>query len=214
MAEPELPLTRHAMVWVEPDAWSAVLDEHGVGDADPLLAEWAVNRWPLVVRSHACGDPPHLLALGLPLPPSHGKKRFAFRFDAHIVERSERPPLIADAAAIAPAEWRSSLAALVLLDPYTRCFGSLAWELLTGLPYVTAESDIDLLLCVGSAGEADHLGREIARIDIRAPMRLDGEFVTPGGWAVQWREWHSGEEALLVKTREGPQLLSRDRIFA
>jgi phosphoribosyl-dephospho-CoA transferase len=205
-------LPRHQMVWVEPSAWPIVLAQHEPLDADPLINMWAGNGWPLVVRSRGCDEAAHLLALGIPLPPSHGKKRCAFRVDADLVIRTEGPPLVALATAVAPPSWRDSISSITRLDAGTRCFGSLGWEYLTGLSYLTPESDLDLLWDVASEAEADQLARDIARIDNQSPMRIDGEFVALSG-GIQWREWHSNVPAVMAKTLVGPRLLPREQAF-
>ena len=204
---------RHQMVWVEPSAWEAVLQEHGALDADPLIRNWAANGWPLVVRSRTCEEQAQLLPAGIPVPPAHGKKRYAFRIDADLVIRAEEPPLVALAATVAPRSWRSSISAVAELNAGTRCFGSLCWEYLTGLSYLTPESDLDLLWQVASEPEADQLGRGIAQIDGRSPTRIDGEFITPAAAGIQWREWHSAAPTLMAKTPVGPRLLARDQAF-
>jgi len=206
-------LPRHQMLWVEPGAWEAALEGHQALEAGPLVRDWAANGWPLVARSRSCEESAHLLAAGLPVPPAHGKKRYAFGIDAEFVVRAEEPPLVALAATVAPRSWQGSIAAVAVLDPGTRCFGSLCWEYLTGLPYLTAESDLDLLWQVASEDEADRLGREIARIDTQSPTRIDGEFVTPSGAGIQWREWHSSAPKLMAKTPDGPRLLARELAF-
>ncbi|UZK66303.1 malonate decarboxylase holo-[acyl-carrier-protein] synthase [Sphingomonas sp. M1-B02] len=214
MVEQRLHLARHQMVWVEPDAWSEMLAARGAPNEDALIQGWAESGWPLIARSRNCEDRDDLLALGIPLPPSNGKGRHAFRLGAQAVSHTEKPPLLAHAAAAAPPPWLHSISSLLLLDPHTRCFGSLAWEFLTGLPYVTSGSDLDLLWFVGSPDEADRLASAIASIDHDAFVSLDGELITPDGGGIQWREWHANEPVVLVKMPGGPQLLPRDRIFA
>jgi phosphoribosyl-dephospho-CoA transferase len=56
---------------------------------------------------------------------------------------------------------------------------------------------------------ADTLGVRIAEIAESAPMRIDGEFVTPAGVGVQWREWRSSARQLAVKGHEGVRLADR-----
>ena len=204
---------RHQMVWVEPSAWEAVLQEHDALDSGPLIRDWAANGWPLVVRSRTCEEHAQLLPAGIPVPPEHGKRRYAFRIDADLVIRAEEPPLVALAATVAPQSWRSSIAAVAELESGTRCFGSLCWEYLTGLSYLTPESDLDLLWQVASESEADRLGRDIAHIDGQSPTRIDGEFITPAAAGIQWREWHSAAPTLMAKTPSGPQMLARDQAF-
>lgn len=180
----------------------------------PLVADWAERGWPLVVRRPVCADLPGSLPVGLPLPPALGKLRLAFLVPQGAVVEHRAPPLLADAAPVAPAPWRATIAALLRHDPRTRCYGSLAWQHLTGLDYLTPSSDLDLLWTVPDRQAADALVTTLAAIDSAAPMRIDGEMVAAQGQAVQWREWASGAGEVLVKSAEGAGLMARDRVFA
>ena len=83
-----------------------------------------------------------------------------------------------------------------------RVFGSLAWQKLTGLDYLTACSDLDLLLPLPRS-DLTRLTAELAAIEAAAPMRLDGELVRADGAAVNWREIHAGVPDVLVKSASG-----------
>jgi phosphoribosyl-dephospho-CoA transferase len=99
-------------------------------------------------------------------------------------------------------------------DTSCRCFGSLAWQYLTGLSYLTDTSDLDLLVECRSSADAMRATALLNDIAERAPMRIDAELVTPCGTAVQWREWLSGNPELLVKSHAGSALIAREALFA
>ena len=187
----------------------------GRGDLahEPLLAAWAQRGWPLIARRPVCEDVPGTVPLGLPLPPAREKRRLTLRLAPEDLVDSAPPPTLADARAAAPEAWRNTIASLLALDPQVRCFGSLAWQHLTGLAYLTAESDLDLLWRVDTAEAADALAGRIAEIAERAPMRIDGEFVTPAGVGVQWREWRSPARELVAKDRDGVRLADRAELL-
>jgi phosphoribosyl-dephospho-CoA transferase len=103
---------------------------------------------------------------------------------------------------------------MVSQDAETRCFGSLAWEAMTGLPYLTPGSDLDLLWTVENAVAADALTDRIARLAQSAPMRIDGELLFRSGRAVQWREWRSGTAQVLAKQTDGVAMVARDAVAA
>jgi phosphoribosyl-dephospho-CoA transferase len=214
MADLPLRLPRHQLVWIEPAAWrEALRGREELADL-LLVADWADKRWPLILRSAGCQDIGAGIPLGLPLPPLHGKLRLSFEFSSDAVARTSPPPLLADAMSAAPATWRESIMEVVLGDPDTRCFGSLAWQCLTGLPYLSKTSDLDLLWDVASPGEASALATRIAHIALRAPMQIDGELLTPKGLAVQWREWLSDAPELMTKSIDGAALIARGQVFA
>jgi phosphoribosyl-dephospho-CoA transferase len=147
------------------------------------------------------------VGLGLPLPPSVRKRRIAVLMQpADIV--STKPPLSLSAVlGAAPGAWQRSMESVVSLAQRhgveARVFGSLSWQVLTGLEYLTASSDVDLLLPFLRRGDVTGLTESLAAIERDAPMRLDGELVRADGAAVNWRELHTGARDVLVKTIHG-----------
>jgi len=92
-----------------------------------------------------------------------------------------------------------------------RVFGSAAWEAQTGLGYLRADSDLDLLAEPTTRAELKSVLALLQRTQERVAMRLDGEIVFPGGDAVAWREWASvnSESRMLVKNVSRVALVSR-----
>ncbi|MCK1309459.1 malonate decarboxylase holo-[acyl-carrier-protein] synthase [Bradyrhizobium sp. 45] len=202
-------LARHSMVKVTAAGWTAVMKRYPELASEPIVAGWAHVGRPLVVRRPACSDTAGLVPLGLPLPPSHGKRRIAVSLAAADIVAFAQPPLLADAVAAAPPAWRETIEKLVQLLPETRAYGSLAWQHLTGLPYLSEGSDLDLLWPLSSADKTGILLSDIARIAKQSPMRLDGEITGPAG-GVQWREL-TGTDAdeVLVKSPAGVTTTTR-----
>lgn len=207
-------LARHSMVKVSAAGWTAVMKRYPELASEPIIAGWANAGRPLVVRRPACSHTAGLVPLGLPLPPSHGKRRIAISLTAADIVASAPPPLLAKAATAAPAAWRETIERLLELLPETRSYGSLAWEHLTGLSYLSDGSDLDLLWPLPSADHAGALLSGIARIAKQAPMRLDGEITGPAG-GVQWREL-TGTDAdeILVKGTAGVTTTTRAAFLA
>ncbi|MBP1096615.1 malonate decarboxylase holo-[acyl-carrier-protein] synthase [Bradyrhizobium diazoefficiens] len=196
-------LARHTMVKASAAGWAAVMSRHPELASEPIIDGWARADRPLIVRRPACSDAAGMIPLGLPLPPSHGKRRIAFALAPGDIIASAPPPSLADAAAAAPARWRETIGLLLQLLPETRTFGSLAWQHLTGLPYLSDSSDLDLLWPLSSARQTDTLPSDIGRIANQAPMRLDGEIVGRAG-GVQWRELiGADDDEVLVKGPAG-----------
>ena len=204
-------LRRHDLVFVSPAAWRAMLESHPDLAQEPLVAGWADRGWPLIVRRVVPGEAKGL-PLGLPLPPSDGKRRLAFVMQPGDVIATAPPPLLRTAMDAASPAWRPTMERLVDLavahDGEARVFGSLAWRLVTGLDYLTVRSDLDILLPLPPAGDVTRLTGELAAFEIAAPMRLDGELVRSDGAAVNWRELHDGSQEVLVKTIRDAALAS------
>ncbi|GAB6843596.1 malonate decarboxylase holo-[acyl-carrier-protein] synthase [Methylorubrum rhodinum] len=204
-------LRRHDLVRVDPTAWAALLADRPDLAGVPPLPGWAASGWPLIVRRLAPGEDRARVPLGLPLPPALGKRRIGFGLPPAVLTPGPAPTL-AEARAAAPPAWHPTLDALIALGArhglVPRPFGGLLWQALTGLPYLTATSDLDLLWPLAGPLPKTFLD-DLAAIAAAAPMRLDGEIVLPDGGGVQWREWHeAGDGEVLVKHRERLEMRS------
>ncbi len=205
---PDRP-TRHTLVWLSAHAdWRA-----DVAACEPRLAAWFAQGLPAMVARRAVDDPDPRLRLGVPLPPSEGKQRLALRVPVQDVQRMQAPPALDEVlAAGVPAEWKDALLALARIAP-ARVFGAFAWQHLSGLPYVHAASDIDLLWQVGATAQADALVARLQQWEAEHDRRVDGELCLADGGAVNWREYAGGSRQVLVKRLEGAALEARDRLL-
>lgn len=203
---------RHDLVFVNLRGWQAMFAGRPYLAGEPLTARWPEEGWP-AIRRRPRPDEPSGLALGVPLPPSAGKKRLCLLLQSDDVLSVARPPSLHDACAAAPSAWRPTINRLRDLASRqaveARVFGSIAWCLLTGLDYLTATSDLDLVLDIGRDTNLDRLSDELAAIEADAPMRVDGELRRDDGAAVNWRELHAGADQVLVKHIDGVALLDR-----
>ncbi|MDA9526929.1 MULTISPECIES: malonate decarboxylase holo-[acyl-carrier-protein] synthase [unclassified Bradyrhizobium] len=208
---------RHDLVFVSPAGWRAMLEARGDLATDALVARWSKMGWP-AIRRRALPCEEAGLALGLPLPPSAGKKRISLLVDIDHVVSVARPPSLRQARAYAPRNWWPTLDRLDRLELRhsvdARVFGSLAWQSLTGLDYVTDRSDLDVLFEIRGETDVDRFVADVAAIENEAPMRIDGELMRADGAAVNWRELHGGGSELLVKSIGSVILLGRDRFIS
>ena len=202
-----LALRRHRLVRLTPTGWEAVLAEAATVER-AVLAAWRRDDLPLVVARQD-GVAPGRVRLGLPAPATHARRRVTLAVArAHLRAAGEFPAARRIGALLASAQgpaWR----ALVDDLANARVYGSYGWECLTGLPYVHARSDIDLLLPVDDPHAADAVAARLERASPDLP-RLDGELVFADGRAVAWREWRQWRGArvgeLLVKRLDGVSL--------
>ncbi|MEG8024416.1 malonate decarboxylase holo-[acyl-carrier-protein] synthase [Sphingomonas aurantiaca] len=205
---------RHRLVYLDSARWTEILGSYPALREIPMVVDWVAAGYPLIARRPLCDEGAGLVPLGLPLPPSLGKQRLALAVPPEAILSDAPPPLLGEAAQAAPAAWQRTIDALGALDPDTRCFGSLAWAHLTGLPYLSETSDLDFVWQVACADNAARLVAALVRIEADAPMRLDGEIVTPTGFAVQWREYASDATELLAKAADGNRMIGRGEMFA
>lgn len=202
------------MAFPVPAAWAVLMVERPDLAAEPIVAGWADAGYPLVARRPTESDGMAMIPLGLPLPPAHGKRRIAVGLARDALLGAHPPPLLADAAEVAPARWRDCIDDLVRLDPRTRTFGSLAWQYRTGLAYVTETSDLDLLWDMPASDNLAALLAGVAGIAASAPTRIDGEILGAAG-GVNWAELKAeGAGDVLVKASDGVRMMRRAAFLA
>jgi phosphoribosyl-dephospho-CoA transferase len=194
-------LQRHDLLRVDSVGWQQALAHLPHIAARPHVREWASRGWPVIVRRYAPGDAADLIPVAISLPPPAGKPGVALALPVSSIV--ERLPAVAVSACRrqAPAAWRETLQSLLAIGE--RCgsapavFGSLLWQMLTGLTYLHERSDVDLLWRVTRAEQAQELVRLIAGCARSSPMRIDGELLLPDGAGMQWREWDGAEEVIV-----------------
>jgi phosphoribosyl-dephospho-CoA transferase len=200
-AEP--PLRRHQLVRVHPAAWKTLLRARPDLAGEPLLQDWATLGRPLIVRRRGPLDGDGLL-LGLPLPPSAGKRRIAVEMRAGDVASVSPLPSVSEVLGTAPVAWRPCLQELTdLARAYgvrAGVFGSLGWQWITGLTYLGSHSDVDISWTLPRPDQLDVFLGELHDIDARAPVRLDGELVRGDGAGANWRELHAGVPEVALKS--------------
>lgn len=203
-------LRRHDLVRVDPAAWAAWRGTRPDLSGIPHLDRWAETGRPLIVRRRVPGEGGEAVPLGLPLPPADGKRRIGLALPITALTRVSAPGL-AEAADHAPAGWHPTIAALVALgrdhDLDPRPFGSLLWQAVTGLAYLSATSDLDLLWPCPTPVPAGLLAG-LDAVAQTAPMRLDGEILLADGAGLHWRELRDAPEggSVLAKSLDGVTL--------
>jgi phosphoribosyl-dephospho-CoA transferase len=208
-------LGRHNLVWIRPERRAPVASQADDDTTRDQLAAWLAADRPLVVARQPCGEAlSDNISVGLAVPPAQGKRRIALSVAAHDIARCTPPLPLSDAIPHAPVEWHSALAELADaasgIDIELRVFGSLAWQALSGLPYLTPQSDIDLLWHPRSNTQLRQGIDLLARWEHSSGLRADGEVLFGGSSAVSWREWASlkpgNDQRVLVKRESGVEL--------
>ncbi|MBJ9591654.1 malonate decarboxylase holo-[acyl-carrier-protein] synthase [Burkholderia seminalis] len=215
MPRAELPLRRHTLVTLTAAGWDAAFARDRALAGDPLVRAWAGRGWPLIVRRASPDEAgAGRVPLGMPLPPAAGKRRIALNVAADALATVGPLPALADVLGAAPDAWHVPLRALDALGARSgvqgRVFGSLAWQALTGEPYLGPSSDLDIVFPLPDAASLRPLLDGLAAIDAHAPMRIDGELLRADGAGVNWRELHARRPEVAVKTAVAVELMAAD----
>jgi phosphoribosyl-dephospho-CoA transferase len=214
---------RHDLLWLTQRGWRHALATVPANCIE-AVDSWREAGWPAVVRRADVGLPPDQLSIGLALPPDPvdgAKTRIACRVPASEVRRRMPALPLPQAIAAAPEPWQPLLAALerqaAIQGLAIRVFGSLALQALTGQTYLTAASDIDLLLHPVTPAQ---LRSGLALLNAHASrLPLDGEIVFPCAQAVAWKELSGALDGaagarLLVKHMHGVSLVATGDLLA
>lgn len=183
---------RHDLVWLTSRGWQRVRASAPL-EAIGALDGWRDGGWPAVVRRAEADLAPGEVAIGFALPPRRedgGKLRVGCRVELADVQRRTRALPLVGALDAVPQAWREGLAALERQAADAglglAVYGSVALEALTGMHYLTEQSDIDLLLRPLNRQQLMS-GLELFATHAAA-LPLDGEVVFPDGRAVAWKE--------------------------
>jgi phosphoribosyl-dephospho-CoA transferase len=179
---------RHDLLRVEPQGWSRVLRLQPRLATVPYVTRWAAQGWPLIVRRSSREDVAEMIPVALPLPPVCGKLRIAAQVAAADVIKRLPPQTLRAVRGEVPLSWQLTVDAVLevaeQIGVEPRVFGSLLWQGLTGLPYLSATSDLDLLWPVTNPECATRLVNQLAAIEENILIRLDGELILPAGGEV------------------------------
>jgi phosphoribosyl-dephospho-CoA transferase len=171
-------------------------------------------------RRQTCDASSGGVLLGLRLPRSSAVRSLPFRMPATGIRKTADAMTLPEALACEsrmPIAWRHALQSLVRrmedIGVVAHVYGSLAWQIDTGTIYLADNSDIDLLLRPVSSQQADAVLDLLQAASVSAPVYLDGEIEFPDGSAVTWRELASGASKVLVKKRDGVDLVETESIW-
>lgn len=207
---------RHTLVWIRPESRAAVSAQVADEKLRAHVASWLAADRPLVVARQPDNIVADTIAVGLASPPVQGKRRIALGVSARDIVRHTPPLLLADTIAHAPAELQPELAELhdsaINTGIKLHVFGSLAWQALSGMQYLTPQSDIDLLWHPRSNMQLQQGIALLERWEISSGLRADGEVLFGAGCAVSWREWAAmgcgDDQRVLVKRERSAGLVA------
>ena len=182
------------------------------------VARWRDEDWPLTVRRQEADCASDQLCVGIALPPQNGDKiRLPLRVAQNTVSRFCPPLFLSRIVPALPPHWRDAVMRLheaaQLAGISVQVFGSAALQSLTGLTYLHAASDLDLLLQPSTPKQLEVCQRLFRAFETQLP--LDGEIIFGAAAAVAIREWcnaahQAGAFRVLVKQATGVALMRKE----
>lgn len=214
-------LPRHSLVWLNGEGWRTILAQTPVEVRSEVI-QWRDAEWPLTVRRQDADCSHDQLCLGMALPPTDGNKvRLPYRLSFSAVSKTRTPLALSEILPALPTTWRSSvrqmLAAAEQSGLSVQVFGSAALQSLTGLRYLHASSDLDLLLQPSTLHQLNECVRLFHQFDQQLP--LDGEIVFGITAAVAAKEWCNAAQQddgfrVLVKQAASVALMRKDALMS
>lgn len=207
---------RHSFIWLGAAVQGGDLRTSGPVDG-AILQHWISRGLPTIITRRQPDTDPEFVAAGLALPPGKGRRRIAFSVCTDAITALRPAPALRDIIPLAPPSWHACLDSLAAdaraasID--FRVYGSFAWQFLTGLPYITNRSDIDLVWQPVSTADLYCGIAILRRREHESGLWLDGEIILPDGSAVAWREFDSGRRRVLVKGSCGVGLRTDEAIL-
>jgi len=215
---------RHDLVWLSDQGWRQARDMAPAYCRD-MIETWRQADWPAVVRRADADLLPDQLSLGIAMPPrptDAGKTRIGFRVQRTDIRKVASPLSIAQIRDATPQlPWHPFLSTLdsdaAGQGLSIRVYGSVALQALTRQPYLTAASDIDVLL---QPLTNTQLHRALDLLNAYSQhLPLDGEIIFPSGQAVPWKELSAALRAksghrVLVKEMHKVSLVTTDALLA
>lgn len=200
---------RHDLVWLDETRWRGAL-RSPLGDvALAAIDAWFSSGRPAVVRRDDDAGS-YGLSLGVALPLTHTVRKLPLQVDAGVVRRTTPPLELVTVIASAPSSWRSELASLAAganaIGVDLRVYGSLVWQHVSGEPYVTPASDVDLLWRVADQARLEEMLEYLVQWQSTSGLTADGELLLDDDTAVAWKELLRRPRQLLIKRSSGVEL--------
>ncbi len=211
--------SRHQRAWLSP-SWKLHVAAPISLEAQAALGEWFSRGLPAMVCGAAggtAGDATRV-ELSVTLPAARWYAALRFPVGRAAITRLAPPLPLAEAIPSAPPAWRPPLeeldrAATAEGAPLS-VTGPLAWQHLTGEPYVTPRSAVELVF---RPSTRQQLGAILALLRLRDGWDgppLAGEAVLGWNDAVAWRDLAHGRRRVLVRSGANEAVVDVERLLA
>jgi phosphoribosyl-dephospho-CoA transferase len=195
-------LRRHSFAWItDSRSYPEFAGSETPQDDLVCLRSWVGRGRPLIIRRPCLSEDGKSVYLGLSLPPDFSKRRLAFCLPFSSLTKVVEPPLWTECAEAFSESSRlvsPILSAIEAAKLPLQCFGSYAWQHYTGLPYVTPDSDIDLIGPINRRGDWRRFLQLMGETQ-KTDHRVDLEIILDGDASFNWREFEAPGTRLLFK---------------
>lgn len=196
-------LARHTLVWLR-DEPLALRPEW-----QSAVGSWYASGLPFIVSRTRSGE---ALSVDFCQPRStNGAEplRICSTSSPDLVIREELPLKLSTVVDLFPV-FRPLLELSRGLD--VRVFGSFLWQSITQRTYTTPLSDFELLVRLPDISKVSDALTFLRRADVCSAYRIVGELSFPGLGEVNWREFLTGSDSLVVKSLDGVSLHQRNEL--
>jgi phosphoribosyl-dephospho-CoA transferase len=195
-------LRRHSFAWItgSESLWQFAESETPLNDL-VSLRNWVGRGRPVIIRRPCLAEDEESVYVGLSLPPDPVKRRLAFRLPVSSLAEVVEPPLWTECAESFSESFemvRPILSVTGAVQLPLQTFGSYAWQRYTELSYVTALSDIDLIVPVNRCEDWRKFRQLMSEIH-KTEQRVDLEIILNGNASFHWREFEAPGTQLLFK---------------
>nr|WP_246294886.1 malonate decarboxylase holo-[acyl-carrier-protein] synthase [Schlegelella koreensis] len=183
-------MQRQRLIRLTSAGWRRLVAQAPSDDVARCIADWAAHDRPLVVARQRTPASARVL-VGLPAPAEWGRRRIALEIEPRDVASVGAFPPLVDVADLLPAALHAPVFALEQAlrtnAASARVYGSFGWQRLTGLAYLHADSDLDLLVHVHDVQSADAAVAALRRAEdafaaaAAAPARKPAASASSGG---------------------------------
>ncbi len=230
---------RHDLCWLQQGAseFGAGSTIRSIDGRSPRIAEetdgaqdavrgWIAARRPLIVTRQCADREPGRRQLAMCGPRMMVPRRVAVGVSADDIGAVTPALPLESTIHAAPLRWQPGLRALDLalaeLDLTARVFGSLAWQALTGLAYLHAGSDVDLIVDLSAdawraaftpEGRWDDGVEKLMSLVDAAPFRCDCELRLDRDAACSLAELRGESTQVLLKRNDRSLLVARQALW-
>lgn len=203
---------RHSLVWPTALGWIKI-KESTTDNLKNIIDQWSSSNWPVVVRRQEFSNLDNEISVGIAV--SENKIRIPFTLKISDIQENRTHLELDEVIKASPNAWKNHL---IEMSKYAKLYnikigvyGSLAWQAITGEPYLNENSDIDLYFSPQNHFELKKILFLIKSYQHLLP--LDGEIQFPTNKAVSFKEFNQASDWVLIKQQNDVSLVTKNSLY-